>query len=111
MKRHIYYYFAELVRSSIELLVKNMEQLSHLGYNCNRCHCWRTFGWISYYIYAALISWSGKWMNGKGNTQLILRILSYAHCFPFNPKLNYNFIPNLCNDIFKSEKFYDIRIS
>ncbi|GAA4273644.1 Yip1 family protein [Aquimarina gracilis] len=35
-------------------------------------------GWISYYIYAALLSWTGKWLNGKGNTSSILRILSYA---------------------------------
>ncbi|KZS38805.1 hypothetical protein AWE51_14570 [Aquimarina aggregata] len=35
-------------------------------------------GWISYYIYAALLSWTGKWINGKGDTTSILRILSYA---------------------------------
>ena len=36
------------------------------------------FGWITYYIYSALISWTGKWINGKGNTASILRVLSYA---------------------------------
>lgn len=36
------------------------------------------FGWITYYIYSALISWSGSWLNGKGNTESILRILAYA---------------------------------
>lgn len=36
------------------------------------------FGWISFYIYAALISWTGKWLKGKGNTDSILRIISYA---------------------------------
>lgn len=35
-------------------------------------------GWISYYIYAALLSWTGKWINGKGNTESILRMISYA---------------------------------
>jgi hypothetical protein len=35
-------------------------------------------GWISYYIYAALVSWTGKWLNGKGDTSSILRIFSYA---------------------------------
>lgn len=35
-------------------------------------------GWISYYIYAGLISWTGKWLKGEGNTGSILRILSYA---------------------------------
>lgn len=36
------------------------------------------FGWISFYIYAALLSWTGKWLKGEGNTQSILRILAYA---------------------------------
>ncbi|MDO5664314.1 MAG: Yip1 family protein [Bacteroidia bacterium] len=35
-------------------------------------------GWISYYIYAALISWTGKWLKGQGDTSSILRIVSYA---------------------------------
>ena len=35
-------------------------------------------GWISYYIYSALLSWTGKWLNGKGNTKSILRIIAYA---------------------------------
>jgi hypothetical protein len=36
------------------------------------------FGWVTYYIYSALISWTGKWLDGKGNTDSILRVLSYA---------------------------------
>jgi len=36
------------------------------------------FGWLSYYIYAALMSWTGKWLNAKGDTDSILRMLSYA---------------------------------
>ena len=35
-------------------------------------------GWISYYIYAALVSWTGKWLKGQGDTSSILRIFSYA---------------------------------
>lgn len=35
-------------------------------------------GWISLYFYAALISWTGGWLKGKGNTDSILRILAYA---------------------------------
>lgn len=35
-------------------------------------------GWIIYYVYAALVSWTGKWLDGKGNTSSILRILAYA---------------------------------
>ena len=37
-----------------------------------------TFGWIVNFIYAAAISWTGKWLNGKGNTKSILNVLSYA---------------------------------
>jgi hypothetical protein len=35
-------------------------------------------GWISYYIYAALLSWTGKWLNGAGNTSAIYRMMAYA---------------------------------
>lgn len=35
-------------------------------------------GWISYYIYAALLSLTGDWLDGKGDTTSILRILAYA---------------------------------
>jgi hypothetical protein len=35
-------------------------------------------GWISFYIYAALVSWTGKWMKGQGETSSILRIFSYG---------------------------------
>lgn len=36
------------------------------------------FGWVTYYIYAALISWTGGWLDGRGNTSAILRVLAYA---------------------------------
>ena len=35
-------------------------------------------GWISYYIYTALLSWTGKWLDGKGDTKSLLRMTSYA---------------------------------
>ncbi|MDX1315685.1 MAG: Yip1 family protein [Eudoraea sp.] len=35
-------------------------------------------GWISYYIYAGLISITGKWLKGIGNTSSLLRAFSYA---------------------------------
>ena len=35
-------------------------------------------GWISYYIYSALVNWTGKWLNGTGETKSILRIIAYA---------------------------------
>jgi Yip1 domain len=36
-------------------------------------------GWISYYIYAGLISWTGGWLNGRARTSDVLRILAYAY--------------------------------
>lgn len=35
-------------------------------------------GWISIYIYAALMSWTGKWLKGQGNTNSLVRMISYA---------------------------------
>ena len=35
-------------------------------------------GWISYYIYAALLSWTGKWLKGLGDTNSLLRMMSHA---------------------------------
>lgn len=34
--------------------------------------------WLSYYIYAALLNWTGKWLDGKGDTDSIYRVLAYA---------------------------------
>ncbi|MBP1618888.1 MAG: hypothetical protein H6Q14_2715 [Bacteroidetes bacterium] len=35
-------------------------------------------GWIAYYIYAAILSWTGKWLNGQGNTKSLLRMIAHA---------------------------------
>jgi hypothetical protein len=62
------------------------------------------FGWMTYYFYAALLSWTGKWINGKGNTDSILRVLSYA-LIPSIISLLL-LIPQIAiygNEIFKSE--------
>lgn len=36
-------------------------------------------GWISLYIFAALISWTGSWLKGKAKTDDVLRIIAYAY--------------------------------
>lgn len=36
------------------------------------------FGFLYFYIFAALLSWTGKWLKGKGNTKSLLRMISYA---------------------------------
>lgn len=35
-------------------------------------------GWVAFYLYASLLRWTGEWINGKGETDSILRILTYA---------------------------------
>jgi len=35
-------------------------------------------GWISYYLYAALLSWTGTWMGGKGKTKQLLRVVAHG---------------------------------
>jgi hypothetical protein len=35
-------------------------------------------GWITYYLYAALMNWTGKWLNGQGDTNSLLRMISHA---------------------------------
>jgi hypothetical protein len=36
------------------------------------------FGWITFYIYAAMMSWTGKWLKGRGNTKSLLRVVAHA---------------------------------
>lgn len=64
-------------------------------------------GWISYYIYAALLSWSGKWLNGAGNTSSIYRMMAYA-MIPSILGLVFLFlqIAVFGNDYFKSNTDY-----
>jgi len=35
-------------------------------------------GWLTYYVYSALVSWTGKWLGGNADTNSILRVLAYA---------------------------------
>ncbi|WP_424963422.1 Yip1 family protein [Ekhidna sp.] len=35
-------------------------------------------GWISFYIGAALMSWTGKWIDGKASSKSIFRMSAYA---------------------------------
>lgn len=61
-------------------------------------------GWLIYYLYSAMISWTGKWLNGKGNTDSILRVMAYA-LIPSILALLF-LIPQIAiygNEIFKSD--------
>lgn len=35
-------------------------------------------GWISFYIYSSLVSWTGSWLNGRGNQSSLYRIFTYS---------------------------------
>ncbi len=54
-------------------------------------------GWITYYIYAAMISWTGKWLNGKGGHKINIKNNCSCHD-PFNRFSN---IPNSTNSIIR----------
>jgi len=63
-------------------------------------------GWISYYIYAALLSWTGKWLNGVGNTSSIYRITGYT-IFPSVLSLIF-LVPQMAvygNDVFRDVNY------
>jgi hypothetical protein len=36
------------------------------------------FGWLTFYIYNALLSWTGKWLKGTANTNTLFRIFTYS---------------------------------
>lgn len=64
------------------------------------------FGWISYFILAALISFTGKWIGGEGNTGSIMTMLAYASIpFIFSLALFLPLIIFFGNSIFKSGNF------
>jgi hypothetical protein len=35
-------------------------------------------GWIAYYIYAAMLSWTGKWLDGRAKTSALYRVVGYS---------------------------------
>ena len=36
------------------------------------------FGWIAYYIYSAIISLTGKWLDGTADTSTIFKVFTYS---------------------------------
>jgi len=70
---------AGIVRTFDRAIGKNMgDDFSLLGLITFCIIIGGLFGWITYYIYSALISWTGKWFEGTADTQSILRILAYS---------------------------------
>ncbi len=60
-------------------------------------------GWLSYYVYAALLSWTGKWLGGEADTWSILRMLAHA-MIPYTITLFFLLaqVAYFGNEIFKS---------
>lgn len=66
------------------------------------------FGWLGYYIYAAAISLSGKWLGGKAKTRSILNMM--AHGMTPSIIALFIFIIQIIiygNDIFKKDFEYE----
>ena len=66
-------------------------------------------GWISYYIGAALISWTGKALDGEANTWTIFRVTAYASIPAIIVLILYT-IQIICwgHDVFKINSDYSI---
>lgn len=70
---------AGISRAFDRAVAKNMGDDTSLGLIIVTCIIGgAAFGWISFYIYAFLVSWTGKWLKGDGGTRSVLRVLAYA---------------------------------
>lgn len=65
-------------------------------------------GWISFYIGAGLLSWTGKWIGGKANMEHLFKMAAYAS-MPVICSLPIIIIQIVIfgNDIFKSEIYLE----
>jgi len=106
-EKHLYIllFLAGMVRTFDRASTKNMGDNYSIWTIITICVIFGGFfGWITYYIYSALISWTGSWMNGKGNTQSVLRVFAYAF-FP-SIFILILLIPQIAiygNELFKSD--------
>ncbi|MFL9834397.1 Yip1 family protein [Chryseobacterium terrae] len=76
---YILLFFAGVVRAFDRATSKDMGDNSSLLSILFICIVFGgALGWISYYIYAAFLSWTGKWLNGVGNTSSIFRMMAFA---------------------------------
>lgn len=102
---YILLFFAGMVRAFDRASLKNMGDNTSLFVIVVSCVLIGGFlGWISYYIYAALLSWTGKWLGGIGNTSSLYRIIVYA-MIPSILSLIF-LIPEIAiygNDVFKDK--------
>ncbi|MEQ8905876.1 Yip1 family protein [Ekhidna sp.] len=65
-------------------------------------------GWISFYIGAALMSWTGKWIDGKATRESLLRMSAYASIpVAFSLIIITIQIAIFGNDLFKSQIYLE----
>ena len=57
---------------------KNMGDHNSLPYILGYCAFGALLWWTFYYIYAALLRWTGQWLNGKGTTKSLVRMFAYS---------------------------------
>ena len=68
-------------------------------------------GWVSYYIYSALVSWTGQLFKGKADTGAIVRVMAYGSIPSIAALLM--LVPQMIiydKEIFASEPVYDAGI-
>lgn len=76
---YILLFFAGIARSFDRATMKDMGDNMSLWAIIGICVIGGgLLGWLGYYIYAALLSWTGKWLDGAGDTKSILRVIAYA---------------------------------
>lgn len=104
---YIILFLVGVVRAFNRASLKNMGDKTSLFIIIGSCVILGGFlGWISYYIYAALLSWTGKWLGGTGNTSSIYRVTMYA-MIPSIFSLIF-LIPEIAmygNDVFKTDGY------
>jgi hypothetical protein len=76
---HVLLFLAGIVKSFDRAVEKNLgEETSLWGVLAMAVIMGGLFGWISFYIYSFLISWTGKWLNGVAKTDAVLRVFAYS---------------------------------
>ena len=76
---HVLLFLAGVVKSFDRAVGKNLgDKTSLWGVIAMSVIVGGLFGWISFYIYSFLISWTGKWLHGVAKTDAVLRVFAYS---------------------------------
>jgi hypothetical protein len=76
---HVLLFLAGIAKSFDRAIGRNMgDTISLWGIIAMSVIVGGLFGWISFYLYAALVSWTGTWLKGVAKTDAVLRVIAYA---------------------------------